>query len=163
MTSANASEEEPQIAEESGVSEVVEVQETDDSETSEGEAQSVIPGVCEFYQRLDNLHISSSSPPTLSVHGGWTNIDCNATHASVTVKLQRQNSLGIYTDVGSTGQQTVRSAPPRGLPTSARATARYQCQGTASRTYRGWTDVDVIGVADPPNTTTTSGYTFNCG
>lgn len=137
----------------------------EDSNAVDPRAWSIIPGVCEFSQQLDRPHISSSGGArAVQVHGNWANIDCDSNVAEVTVNLQRQNSLGIYTQVGRSGYSaSMASAPLGDMPRGQRLTARYECSGTAERTYRGWIDVDVIGIADPPNTTTTEGYTYSCG
>lgn len=154
------------------VSERVEAEENSTPDTSpagddaiESRALSIIPGVCEFVQQLDRPHISSSGGArAVQVHGNWANIDCSSNLAEVTVNLQRQNSLGIYTQVGRSGYSaSLASAPVGDMPRGQRVTARYDCNGTTERTHRGWIDVDVIGVADPPNTTTTDGYTYACG
>lgn len=103
-------------------------------------------GLCSLQQAGDYAHISSTAPRAASAHGWWYNTNCKATHAVVTVRLQKKGLLGVWSNVGTKGVATVKSGGGSGN----RATSRYTCSGSSKHKFRSWVDVDVVGVADLP-------------
>jgi len=115
---------------------------------------------CVFFMEGDYVHISSSAPRTASAHGWWRNArGCSGLKAVVKTRLQRQNANGTWTDIGSLGRATVYSGGGAGK----RTVTRHVCAGTATKTYRHWVDVDVIGVADAPNKHYSPARRLQCG
>ena len=109
----------------------------------------------------DSIHISSTKPPTLSVHAVWRNKTCKADKAVVTVWLERLENDGRWHSVGDPGRATVKSVT-KGIPSSQRANARYTCRGAQRNTYRSVVDVDVVGVRDDPKKSYSGTQAFNC-
>lgn len=109
--------------------------------------------VCLFTQRVDYVHFSSSpGARAVQSHGNWDNETCNYSLADVTTQIDRRNFLGLYQAVGTPG--TERMPPnPRGLTSGGvgRVTARYECNGSTTDSFRSWTSVDIVGYADTPN------------
>jgi hypothetical protein len=128
---------------------------SDDDTTAAASVEVVVPQtsaaassrVCNFQQAGDYAHISGSLPLAVSAHGWWRNVDCRATHAVVTVQVQKQNVLGIWVDVGTRGVATVRS----GGGSVNRTVSRYICRSSTVHTFRSWIDVNLVGVEDAPN------------
>lgn len=116
-------------------------------------------GICAFTQHGDRAHISSSGGPrAVQAHGWWQKGNCKATIATVTVQLQKK--IGTrWVDVGRQGSGEFGAGGGRGK----RATARYECKGTARTTYRSWVDVNVHGILDTPGAYWSAEVTLNCG
>ncbi len=113
--------------------------------------------VCSFRMEGDYVHVSSSAFEA-SGHGWWVNGNCNATWAIVTVQLQQYYSDGSWRNVGTVGSATVRSGGGAGN----RATGRAVCNSSSVTGWRSVIDVDVIGIADTPNTYTTATRNIAC-
>lgn len=103
--------------------------------------------ICLALGRWDNVHISKTLPRAVQQHASWINETCNATHAVITNNIQKRNVIGIYVDVGRQGRATL---PSNAWGSGNWAVARYECSSTATHWFRGWVDVDVVGVADDP-------------
>lgn len=117
--------------------------------------------VCTFVQRVDYAHISStSSNRAVQSHENWGNVNCDYASAVVTTMVQKKNVLGLWVDVGSAGQKTL--PPSTHLGSANRVTAHYDCSSSATHTFRSWTDVDVIGIADLPNKQYSPGRELGC-
>lgn len=114
--------------------------------------------VCVFYTNGDYVHVSSTAPAAASGHGWWTNGNCNATLAVVTVQLQQYYSDGRWRNVGSAGRATVRSGGGAGN----RATGRVNCTNREVTGWRSVIDVDLVGLADDPGKLTTSSRNITC-
>lgn len=111
--------------------------------------------LCNFYTQGDYVHVSGTDA---SGHGWWTNVNCDATWAVVTVVLQEYYSDGTWRDKGS-GSATVRSGGGSGN----RATGRAGCNaGTALTGWRSVIDVDLVGQPDDPSKLTTSSQNIAC-
>jgi len=114
---------------------------------------TAVAAICEFTQRVDYVHISSTSTRrAVQSHGNWDNENCNYALADVTTQIDKRNVLGFYYAVGTQGKG--RLAPnPRGLTSGppGRVTAHYDCNGTAANMWRSWTDIDIVGYNDAPN------------
>lgn len=110
--------------------------------------------VCRFRMEGDWVHTSMGDA---SGHGWWVNIDCQATQAIVTIRLQ-QNINGSWVYVGSPGQKTVYS----GGGSANRAATRVRCNSSAWTSWRSEIDVDVIGILDTPGKHYTSVRSLNC-
>lgn len=119
---------------------------------SEANTSSVLR-LCTFYMKGDYVR-RSSTPYHAIGHGWWTNVNCRATWAVVTVQLQEYYSDGVWRNVGAPGKSTVRS--------NGGAAARVACTSTRLTGWRSVIDVDVIGVYDPPNKLTTPGQNIYC-
>ncbi|MFM9442094.1 hypothetical protein [Streptomyces acidiscabies] len=111
-----------------------------------------------FYTGGDDVHFSSTPPPTVSAHGWWIDENSGDAKAKVTVKLQVKERNGSWRTV-TTGTKTVK----QGGGSARRANARKTCVGTASTTWRSEVDVDIIGVADSPDKLVTPVRTYACG
>lgn len=112
---------------------------------------------------MDNLHISSSLPTTLSVHAWWVNTNCSTTKAIVTVGIQKRNAAGLWFNADrpttNPGKKTVFS----GGGSANRANARYECFSVGQlNTYRTWVDVDLVGIADTPGRSYSGTYSMWC-
>lgn len=114
--------------------------------------------VCLFRTNGDYVHVSSTPPASASGHGWWTNINCRATLADVTVQLQQYYSDGRWRNVGSPGRARVRSGGGAGN----RATGRVQCVSRAVAGWRSVIDVDLVGLPDDPRKLTTPGRNITC-
>lgn len=122
-------------------------------------AEAAVAAICLADQAGDYPHISTDGSGQLSGHGWWQNVNCKATRATVTVKLQVRNWLGFWFDVGTPGVKTVVEGGGAGN----RATARYNCNGAGPRDFRTWVSIDMIGIADAPNATTSPAVSRPCG
>ncbi|MET8764197.1 hypothetical protein [Lentzea sp. NPDC004782] len=123
--------------------------------------QSAVVGpdaVCVFYTNGDYVHVSSTPPASASGHGWWTNGNCNATLAVVTVQLQQYYSDGKWRNIGSAGKATVRSGGGAGN----RATGRVTCSNREVTGWRSVIDVDLVGLADDPSKLTTATRNITC-
>lgn len=123
--------------------------------TPRAESGNITAGSCTYTQAIDNPHISSTAPRATSVHGYWKQIagTCPST-ANVDTYLQAYwcdgfgcRWIGVASNSGD-----VRAGGGSGR----RVTARRTCS-SSSRTvgWRGFVDVDLNGVGDPP------GYTYS--
>lgn len=110
--------------------------------------------VCHFRMEGDYVHTSMGDA---SGHGWRVNIDCQATQAIVTIRLQ-QYINGSWVYVGSPGQKTVYS----GGGSANRAATRVRCNSGAMTQWRSEIDVDVIGIPDTPGKYYTSTRSLNC-
>lgn len=118
---------------------------------------SVEAVLCNFLTQGDYVHVSSSAFEA-SGHGWWTNINCNATYADVTVQLQEYYSDGSWRNKGTVGRARVRSGGGAGN----RATGRAACESSAVTGWRSVIDVDLVGLPDDPGKLTTSGQNIAC-
>jgi len=114
--------------------------------------------ICVFYTNGDYVHVSSTAPAAASGHGWWTNGNCNASLAVVTVQLQQYYSDGKWRNVGSAGKSTVRSGGGAGN----RATGRVTCSNRSVTGWRSVIDVDLVGLADDPGKLTTATRNITC-
>lgn len=139
---------------------------TDESKTGDTETQSKkAAAICLFVQRVDLAHISSSpGPRAVQSHGNWDNSTCSYALADVKTQLDKRNFLGLYYAVGVPGSG--RLAPnPKGLTSggAGRVTARYECSGTGTNSFRSWTSIDIVGYADAPNKVYSNAIDRDCG
>lgn len=118
--------------------------------------------ICQFDQRVDWAHISSTSTQrAVQSHGNWGNKNCNYTLARVKTQIDKRNFLGAYYAVGTPG---VGDLPPKSsLTSTGRVTGRYVCNGTKTNSFRSWTDVDVYGILDAPNKVYSTPRDLDCG
>jgi hypothetical protein len=115
---------------------------------------------CVFNNRIDSIHYSSTGDGTLSVHGWWENVNCQATKANITVNLQKRNALGLWFDIGSRG---VKLNAWSGGGSANRANSRYTCVAKGeNNAYRAWVDVDLVGYIDSPTRYYTPEAVFPC-
>lgn len=120
--------------------------------------------ICTFIQRVDWVHISSTSKKRAAQsHGNWDNVDCSYKQADVTTQIDRRNPLLLFEAVGKQGKG--RLGPnKKGLGSgAARVTAHYDCNGKAKADFRSWTSVDIVGYADAPNRVHSSPQPLSCG
>jgi hypothetical protein len=130
---------------------------TNDSSSDNGVSSAYGPGA--FITNGDNVHVSSTPPPTASGHGWWVKVSGPGTTAKVTVWLQ-SNWAGSGWVTRATGVKTVKS----GGGSANRATARWQCRNLVAKVqWRSVIDVDLIGVADSPERAVTATRTLYCG
>ncbi|ROS22112.1 hypothetical protein EDF22_3618 [Rathayibacter sp. PhB127] len=135
-----------------------------DAVTYDRDGNALLPGkICEFIQRVDYVHIStSSSKRAAQSHGNWANSTCDYALADVTTQIDKKNLFWLHAAVGEQGKG--RLGPnPKGLGRGARVTAHYDCNGTGSSNYRSWTDVDIVGYADTPNRVYSTPVDLDCG
>src|SRR5438105_3991236 len=123
--------------------------------TPQAESGNITAGSCTYRQALDDPHISSSAPPTASVHGWWKKISGTCpSQANVDVYLQ-----GYWCDIYGCRWITVASDSKdvyAGGGSGKWANARRTCSATNKLVgWRGYVDVDLIGVSDP------AGYTYS--
>lgn len=112
---------------------------------------------CEFLTRYDQVHYSSTAGD-VSVHGWWDNVDCPAgTKAKVTTYLQEYYSDGSWR-TKNTGAKTVYA----GGGSANRSNARRTCSGSATVSWRGEVDVDLINISDSNNIGRTPTYNLHC-
>lgn len=115
------------------------------------ESGNITAGSCTYRQAIDNPHLSGGDT---SIHGWWRNIagTCPSL-ANVDVFLQ-----AFWCDAFGCRFITVASGTGNFLAgggSGRRANARLACATTNLVGWRGFVDVDLIGVADPP------GFTFS--
>ncbi len=123
--------------------------------TMSAESGNITAGSCTYKQAIDDPHISSTPPTTASVHGWWLRVSGTCpSKANVDVYLQ-----GYWCDIYGCRWITVASGSSdvyAGGGSGRRATARKTCSSTARTVgWRGFVDVDLIGVSDP------AGYTYS--
>jgi hypothetical protein len=111
---------------------------------------------CFFYTNGDYVHISSTAFEA-SAHGWWTNGNCRATYAKVTVQLEEKKN-GTWYRVGVVGSSTVRS----GGGSANRSTGRAACTGSGAHQWRSVVDVDLVGQADTDEKGVSPERTLNC-
>jgi hypothetical protein len=117
--------------------------------------------VCEFVQRVDWAHISSTSVyRAVQSHGNWGNVNCDYKSAVVTTMVMKKNATGVFVNVGDAGKKTLR--PASSLTSSARVTAHYRCKATGDHVFKSWTDVDIVGIDDAPNKQYSPPRTLKC-
>jgi hypothetical protein len=119
------------------------------------ESGNITAGSCTYKQAIDDPHVSSTAPPAASVHGWWLRVSGTCpSKANVDVYLQ-----GYWCDIYGCRWITVASGSSdvyAGGGSGRRATARKTCSSTARTVgWRGFVDVDLIGVSDP------AGYTYS--
>lgn len=95
--------------------------------------------------RGDNVHVSSTLPPTASAHGWWEHPD-QSLQADVTVWLQVKRGA-TWEFVGEPGAKRVR---PGSGGSGRRANVRVPCLGGTPTEWRSVVDVDVVGKIDSP-------------
>lgn len=126
----------------------------DDDFTTLAESGDITAGSCTYRQAIDDPHISSTAPLAASVHGWWRKISGTCpSKANVDVYLQ-----GWWCDFYGCRWITVASDSQdvyAGGGSGNRATARKTCSNSNTVGWRGYVDVDLIGVSDP------SGYTYS--
>lgn len=114
------------------------------------ESGNITAGSCTYRQAVDNPHVTAGES---SVHGWWINAGGTCpSKANVDVYLQ-----GYWCDGFGCSWITVADGSGdyyAGGGSGRRANARRACSGTSTVGWRGYVDVDLIGVNDP------SGYTY---
>ncbi|MDR1186560.1 MAG: hypothetical protein LBK95_03760 [Bifidobacteriaceae bacterium] len=128
---------------------------------SESTGVSQVPLVaadtCVALTRGDHVHKSGSDA---SGHGWWEIVDCpKGTKAVVTIDIQKQGILGIWSDVGAQGKKTVYA----GGGSANRAAGRYTCSGSSNNDFRSKIDVDLIDYLDLPDKLHTPEKNLACG
>jgi hypothetical protein len=123
--------------------------------TTEAQSGPITAGSCTYEQAIDDPHISSTAPPAASVHGWWLrDYGTCPSQANVDTYLQ-----GWWCDVYGCRWITVASGSAdvyAGGGSGNRVTARRTCSSTSKLVgWRGFVDVDLIGVSDP------AGYTYS--
>ena len=122
----------------------------------------ITAGSCTYRQAIDNPHISSTAPRAASVHGYWLKVrgTCPST-ANVDTYLQAYwcDQSGCRWIVVASNSGNVGPGGGSGR----RVTARRTCS-SSSRTvgWRGFVDVDLNGVSDPPGYTYSSPVNLAC-
>ncbi|MBO0595064.1 hypothetical protein I2485_08635 [Nesterenkonia sp. E16_7] len=107
-----------------------------------------------FLTRGDYVHVTRGQA---SGHGWWVRGSSPALTAKVTVQLQykpKQNSS--WNNRGTAGVRVIKPG------TAKRANARITCRSTASKQWRSWVDVDLIGYIDTPEKAYTGARTLRC-
>jgi hypothetical protein len=129
--------------------------------TTMAESGNITAGSCTYRQAIDNPHISSTAPRAASVHGWWRKIGGTCpSKANVDVYLQ-----GYWCDRWGCRWITVAFDSKdvyAGGGSGNRATARKTCSSTKTVGWRGFVDVDLIGVIDPPGYTYSSPVNLAC-
>jgi len=123
--------------------------------TTMAESGPITAGSCTYKQAIDDPHISSTAPAAASVHGWWLRVSGTCpSKANVDTYLQ-----GYWCDIYGCRWITVASGSAdvyAGGGSGNRVTARRTCSSTSKTVgWRGFVDVDLIGVSDP------SGYTYS--
>lgn len=126
-----------------------------DDFTTQAESGDITAGSCTYRQVTDDPHISSTAPRAASIHGWWRKISGTCpSKANVDVYLQ-----GWWCDIYGCRWITVASDSAdvyAGGGSGKWATARRTCSASNKLVgWRGYVDVDLIGVSDP------SGYTYS--
>jgi hypothetical protein len=115
---------------------------------------NITAGSCTYKQAIDDPHISSTAPRAASVHGWWLKVSGTCpSKANVDTYLQ-----GYWCDIYGCRWITVASGSAdvyAGGGSGNRVTARKTCSSTKTVGWRGFVDVDLIGVSDP------AGYTYS--
>jgi hypothetical protein len=122
--------------------------------TPQAESGNITAGSCTYRQAIDDPHISSTAPLAASVHGWWIKVSGTCpSKANVDTYLQ-----GYWCDIYGCRWITVASASAdvyAGGGSGNRVTARRTCSSNKTVGWRGYVDVDLIGVSDP------AGYTYS--
>jgi hypothetical protein len=123
--------------------------------TTLAESGPITAGSCTYKQAIDDPHFSSTPPAAVSIHGSWLRVSGTCpSKANVDTYLQ-----GYWCDIYGCRWITVDSASGdvyAGGGSGRRVTARRNCSSTSKTVgWRGFVDVDLIGVSDP------SGYTYS--
>lgn len=115
------------------------------------ESGVITAGSCSYRQAIDDPHLSSGDA---SIHGWWIRVSGTCpSKANVDVYIQ-----GWWCDFYGCRWVTVGSGSGdyyAGGGSGNRATARRTCTATQTVGWRGFVDVDLIGVSDP------AGYTYS--
>ncbi len=115
-----------------------------------GTSENATPqAVCFYDSNGDSVHRSASGFAA-SGHGWWEdpfNTCPPGTKAVVTIQLQEQGTDGVWRNAGSPGQATVYA----GGGSANRATGRVDCVNDMETLWRSVVDVDLVGIADPPD------------
>jgi hypothetical protein len=119
------------------------------------ESGPITAGSCTYKQAIDDPHISSTAPRAASVHGWWLKVSGTCpSKANVDTYLQ-----GYWCDIYGCRWITVASGSAdvyAGGGSGNRVTARRTCSSSSKQVgWRGFVDVDLIGVSDP------AGYTYS--
>ena len=130
--------------------------------TTMAESGDITAGSCTYRQAIDNPHISSTAPRATSVHGYWKRISgrCPRT-ANVDTFLQAYwcDRFGCRWIVVASNSGDVRPGGGAGR----RVTARETCSSSARTVgWRGFVDVDLNGVGDPPGYTSSPPVNLRC-
>lgn len=134
------------------------------SEVSTEDGVVSTASVCTFVQRVDYVHISTTSiKRAAQSHGNWGNVNCNYSLADVTTQVDKKNIFGFHYAVGVQGTGRLGPSTHLGSGGGGRVTARYVCNGTAWNNFRSWTDIDIVGYADAPNRVYSSPTDLKCG
>lgn len=129
--------------------------------TPMAESEPIQAGECWYSQETDNPHISSTAPLATSVHGWWNRLYLSNCPSKANVDTYLQ---GWWCDF-SCRWITVASASGdvfAGGGSGRWVTAREPCSSTKLVSWRGFVDVDLIGVWDPPGYTYSSIVDLNC-
>jgi hypothetical protein len=114
------------------------------------ESGTITAGSCQYRQAVDDPHVTNNEA---GVHGFWKKMGGTCpSKANVDVYLQAWGC-------GTTGCMWVTQASGSGDyyaggGSGKRATAKEPCSSTRTVGWRGFVDVDLIGVSDP------AGYTY---
>lgn len=116
---------------------------------------------CVYRSRVDNPHISSTSPGRgVQAHGWWDLEACASSNWKATVKVGLMAKVGgSWVDIGSQGTKT--NVNPGG-GSANRATAHQDCWAGKTYQYKAWVDVDVIGAWDPSDLVWSNVVTLSC-
>ncbi|MFC0581187.1 hypothetical protein [Micrococcoides hystricis] len=107
-----------------------------------------------FQTKGDYVHVTRGQA---SAHGWWVRGTAKATTAKVTVQLQyKPTKRSRWHNRGKAGVRTIKPG------TSKRANARMTCRSRASKQWRSWVDVDLVGYLDTPNKLYTASRTLRC-
>lgn len=123
-----------------------------------GESGNITAGSCTYRQAIDNPHLSGGDT---SIHGWWRTIagTCPSL-ANVDVFLQAFwcDPFGCRWITVAAGSGDFRPGGGSGR----RATARLACATNNLVGWRGFVDVDLIGVADPSGVTISTILNLAC-
>ena len=123
---------------------------------------NITAGSCTYRQVIDNPHISSTAPRATSVHGYWKRISGRCPRTSnVDTFLQAYwcDRFGCRWIVVASNSGDVRPGGGAGR----RVTARETCSSSARTVgWRGFVDVDLNGVGDPPGYTSSPPVNLRC-
>ncbi len=111
----------------------------------------ITAGTCKYRQRADYIHISSTSPRAVSVHGYWKIEPGSGTcpaKANVDTRLQAYG-CGSFTGCGWVDVAFKSTDVAAGGGSGRVSVARRECSSTTTVVYREQIDVDLIGVSDP--------------
>lgn len=107
-----------------------------------------------FLTKGDYVHVTRGQA---SGHGWWVKGTTKATTAKVTVQLQyKPKKSSSWNNRGTKGVRTIKPG------TSKRANARMTCRSSATKSWRSWVDVDLVGYLDTPNKLYTGARSLRC-